>query len=425
MAKFRKKKNKNGSLKCFQSEATFDGKTVTISFAASEYKEHQARQRHDLIAELERVNKIGRDPNPETLDLIAAFPELQTKLKDKGVLKCAATVTLGELCKEYVQRSEKQKDAAGTIYNKRTRVNKILEYFDKSTPINAITKDDASKYNAHLQGLVNANQLAAATKSDYIKKIRAVFKIALNKGLISVNPFEEIKAGKQTNEERQFYISMEETARIIEACKHSPYGTERAVLVALNRYQGMRTPSEPYALRWEDVDFIGDRIRPEGVPVPAIAFYSKKTKRCRQMPLHPLASELLKQLKEEQERDGTFRDSPYVLRHIRMTGNPRTTLKKILFRAGVEDYPKLSQNMRYSRSIEVALLYGVGCESKWIGHNPDVRKLHYNGILPSQLKAAASETWHQAAKEGLTWGTTKTDDNPFNSSLASWEEEYL
>lgn len=411
MAKFRKKNNNKGVLKCYQSEVIIDGKTVTISFAASEYKEYEARQRHDLIADLERVNKNGRDPYAETLEKIAVFPDLEKALKDKGVLKGGATVTLKELCDKFMKYNETQGMAPSTIEQRFYTARKLCDFFGDNRKVDEITKMDAQTFDAELARQVENKRkggegIAPAHRSGIVKRIKTIFNWGVNNDLIKTNPFKTITAGSQKNRSRQYYITPKETALIIEACEHTANGDEWAVMCALARYQGLRVPSESRALRWSDVDFKKKEIH----------ITAQKTKNERTMPLFDETAAILKRLQDNQKRDGTFLDSPFVLRHVRMVTNPGTTFKKIVFRAGVENYPKPFQNLRASAATDVNKKYGPTAESMWIGHGTAIAEGHYLMVDP--------ETLERAKREGLTGEKSENDANPFDTTPASWSKEH-
>lgn len=398
MAKFRVKKNKNGEIKGWQSETTFCGKVVTILFSKSQFKESAARQRHDVVQDLEKSSRLGLDPNPATLKMLEALPDLTAILKEKGVLNCGVCLTLGELCDRYIKQAEEQAQEPGTIANKRARVKRLFEFFDAKTKVDEFTKDDAQRYDAFLNRQIQAGTLAPATRSDFIKKTKAIFNLAVEMDLIEKNPFKSIKAGKQSNRARMFYVTESETKRILEACEYMNNGAEWAVITALARFQGLRVPSEPRALKWEDVDFIGGKFMKtkNGDPIRALKITAQKQKKTdraiRIMPLFSRAAEILERLRDEQERAGTLDDSPFVLRHVRMVTNPGTTFKKIVFRAGVEDYPKPFQNLRASAASDVRRKYGRAAESDWIGHDAAIADEHYDMVTDDILLEAAGLT---------------------------------
>ena len=127
------------------------------------------------------------------------------------------------------------------------------------------------------------------------------------------------------------------------------------------------------------------------------------------MPLFPRTREILERLRNEQERAGILDECPFVLRKVRMITNPGTTFKKIVFRAGVEDYPKPFQNLRASAATDVRREHGKAAESDWIGHDAAIADEHYDMVTADELRKAA--------------GLTPKEDSTFDTTPDSWKNK--
>jgi len=57
--------------------------------------------------------------------------------------------------------------------------------------------------------------------------------------------------------------------------------------------------------------------------------------------------------------------------------NPRSTMQKIVKRAGLEPWPKLFHNLRVSRETELAATHPIHVVCEWIGNTPKVAKESY------------------------------------------------
>jgi integrase len=90
-----------------------------------------------------------------------------------------------------------------------------------------------------------SRQHAKATAGRILKFARQFFKAALRDKLISENPFADIKAPAQTNESRKFFVTLETSHQIIDACPSA----EWRLIVALCRFGGLRCPSELLELK--------------------------------------------------------------------------------------------------------------------------------------------------------------------------------
>src|SRR5690606_2096644 len=134
------------------------------------------------------------------------------------------------------------------------------------------------------------------------------------------------------NASRQFYVTRETADRVIAACPDAQW----RLLVALSRYGGLRTPSEPLALRWSDALWDQNRMR---VFVPKKEFTEDGA---RYVPIFPeLKAPLMDAFEAADE------GSEYVITRYRSTAsNLRTQLTRIIKRAGLEPWPRLWHNMR-------------------------------------------------------------------------------
>lgn len=428
MAQFRTIRKKDGSVKLFQTCATFNGKSITIAYSVSKFSdaanrerreketEEAARTRHNVVKDLEESSKLGLEPNPGTLKLLEGLPDLLKTLKAKGVMNCGACLTLKELCDRFIKHNEAQGLAPSTIEQRFYTARRLCKFFGSNTKVDDITEQDAETFDDSLGRYVAAGQMAAAHRSGIVKRTKTIFNYAVKLKIIAANPFVDVKAGKQTNRARLFYITESETERILEACEHTNNGAEWAAVTALARFQGLRVPSEPRALKWEDVDFIGGKFikTKDGDLIPALRITAQKTKTIRIMPLFPRTKEILESLHDEQERAGILDECPFVLRKVRMITNPGTTFKKIVFRAGVEDYPKPFQNLRASAATDVRREYGTRAESDWIGHDAAIADEHYDMVTADELRKAAGLTPKKDSPK---------EDSPFDTTPDSWKNK--
>src|SRR5262249_27074771 len=153
---------------------------------------------------------------------------------------------------------------------------------------------------------------------------------------------------------------------------------EWRLLLALARYGGLRTPSEPLALEWTDVNWERGRFR---VVAP-------KTKHEdggeRWVPLFP---ELRPFFEEAFERAAP--GAVHVVSRWRDTQkNLRTGLLRILRRAGVKPWPRLYQNMRASRETELAEWFPISVVAEWLGNSPKTALAHYTQVTEEHFQKA-------------------------------------
>jgi integrase len=236
---------------------------------------------------------------------------------------------LGEFLECYI--------AGRTDVKPRTRINldlarrRLLEYFGADKALDQITAGDAKDWAIWLKG-----RYARGTMGRTIKRAKQFFQAAIDKELISKNPFSKIKAPSQVNEARKFFVNQEAAYKVLEACPDA----EWRLLFALSRFGGLRCPSEHLALAWTDVDWERNRFR---VTSPKTEHHEGKGERW--VPIFP---ELRPYLEEafEVAPEGALH---VINRYRDRNSNLRTQLNRIIRKAGLEPWPKLFHNLRASR----------------------------------------------------------------------------
>lgn len=201
-----------------------------------------------------------------------------------------------------------------------------------------------------------------ATVAAYVKRARQFFADAADRRLIEDNPFEGIKTGSQTNDERRRFVPAADVLKLMDEATDA----EWRVVYALARWGGLRTPSETSRLRWIDVDFEKGRmiVRPTKTER-----YAGKDKR-----VVPIFPELLPWLREafDQAAEG----AEYVVARHRGE-NLRTATLRFIERAGLTPWPKLFQNMRSTRQTELEDVFPTHVVCDWLGNSPKVARKHY------------------------------------------------
>ncbi|MCZ2340252.1 MAG: hypothetical protein LC104_00475 [Bacteroidales bacterium] len=73
-----------------------------------------------------------------------------------------------------------------------------------------------------------------------------------------------------------------------------------------------------------------------------------------------------------------------------MNANLRTTMKKIIHRAGLEQWPRLFHNLRSSRETELLKGNPIHVVAAWMGHDAKVCLKHYAQVTDEHFQAATS-----------------------------------
>ena len=142
-----------------------------------------------------------------------------------------------------------------------------------------------------------------------------------------------------------------------------------ALATLRERFGGVRVPSELVGLCWEDIDRAQGRF----------LVRSPKKKDTRSVPLYP---ELAAYLPDVFGEGRIFPD-------VREDSNLGERLSNTIARAGVEQWPRLWQNMRASRQTELSAIYPATDVCAWMGNTQAVAADHYLSTLDASFARAA------------------------------------
>ena len=326
----------------------------------------------------------GQPVEPETARWLATCAEgLAEKLARVGLSDVRQTGRLDEFINDYISGRTDVKER--TIADLRQTHRRLVEFFGADRNMGSITPAEADAFARHLR---SAYALATASKS--IVNSRQFFKRAIRARLISVNPFEGIKCGDQSNPDRQYYLTADDTQRILDACPDA----EWRAIIALTRYAGLRCPTEVLRLKWCDVNFADGRF-----VVHASKTEHHANRGIRHVPLFPRLRPYLEDL-YELAAPGT----EYVINRYRDPGqNLRTTLGKIVTRAGKIIWEKPFQNMRASAETDlVGEGFAIHQVANWIGHTPAIALRHYLQVPEEVMRRAAGMDESGGAKMGAS-----------------------
>ncbi len=165
---------------------------------------------------------------------------LQNKLAAVGLCDARESAVLGPFIKGYIQSRTDVKPATKEVW--RQGEMGLVEFFGANKPLGDVTPGDADRYKLHLIG----KKLASMTVRKRLQFATMIFRAGLRRRLIAESPFADVSI-KASMPNRERFISVEETAKLLEACPNHHW---RAI-VALARYGGLRCPSEVLSLRWQ------------------------------------------------------------------------------------------------------------------------------------------------------------------------------
>lgn len=322
------------------------------------------------------------------------------KLARVGLLpKRAAqeSVTLGEQLARYISKRTDVKPSTAQRWRHTQRC--LLAFFGTDRLLASITAGDARDWERWLKtGDAREHRYAESTADDGLalntvrKRVgdaKQFFEDAVQRELLTRNPFAGLKGTVGSNRSRDYFLTREDTTKIIEACPDAQW----RLIVALARYGGVRTPSEMLSIRLQDVDWERERSRVES---PKTEHHEGKE--CRVIPIFPELRPYLEAVWEDAEPGTEF----LITRYRSVEQNLRTTFQKIIRRAGLKPWPKPFQNLRSSRATELANEYPAHVAAAWLGHSTVVASKHYWQVTEADYERAVergAEGGAQAAQK--------------------------
>jgi integrase len=355
-----------------------DGKRKTIRLGKVSEKAAMAVKLK--VEPLVTAAMLKRPPDDETTRWVASLDAVMAdKLAAVGLIPKKASTILGDFLKSYIQSRTDAKPLTHKKYQ--TTQQYLVDYFSYTKPLAEITEGDADQWRLHLlQGR------AENTVRKHLSIAKQYFRAAQRQRLIPENPFADQKATVQRNEKRDYFITREETQKVLDACPDAQW----RLLFALSRYAGLRCPSEHLGLRWGDVDWERNRI----------VIHSPKTEHhaggeSRVIPMFPELRPYLEDVFEQAEPG-----SEYIITRYRETNiNLRTQLTKIIHRAGLSPWPKLFQNLRASRATELVQSFPSYVAAAWLGHCEAIAEKHYWQVTDAHFERAIKAAQNPAQSD--------------------------
>ena len=334
--------------------------------------------------------------------------DLAEKLAGFGLIERRGSRLLGEFLDEYLaQHAAKQKP--GTIIALDQARQKLIAHFGAERPLRSIGLKEADDWENYLRsdkapharkpgkpergarGLkrkaaqVDATakepkKLAEQTIRRRLGMAKQFFKAALRYNLIELNPFADKVSRVSGNESRKRFIDLEACERVVEALPDVQWRT----IFALARHGGLRTPSEVFALKWNDVFWDNDDAR--------IVVTSSKTEHHaghdrRTVPMFARLRPFLEAAWSEAEPGAVYVIDPERFKAKNRNANLRTQFCRFMELAGIEMWPKVFQNLRASRVTE-AVREGMVPKAveKYFGHSWEVSMENYQTIDESDRR---------------------------------------
>ena len=288
--------------------------------------------------------------------------------------------------KSYIAKRTDVKPA--TIINWKHTERCLIAYFGADKALSTITPGDAADWERWLltakarenrYGEAGADDgLSRNTARKRVSNAKQFFADAVSRDLIRKNPFADLAGAVAGNRSRDYFVTRAEADAVLAKCPDNQW----KLLFALSRYGGLRCPSEHLALTWADVDWDAGRL----------TVHSPKTEHhaggaSRVIPLFPELRPYLEQAWDEAEEGAVH----VITRYRDANANLRTTLNKIIKRAGLTAWPKLFHNLRATRETELAESFPMHVVCKWIGNSAKVAAAHYLQVTDEHYADASQQ----------------------------------
>ncbi len=352
-----------------------------VLFTAPDAKRHtirlgrvtrpQADQVRQRVEHLIAAKLLNHSYDLETARWLASIgPNIYDRLATAGLVPSREVRTVGQLVAWYQKQLAQDGVRPATLRNIGVVGGNLVAHFHER-PLNLITEDDAGKFRDWLQarGGRKGKPLARTTVSRRCRRAREIFAPAQRRGWIEVNPFARMWHWSEVNLARNVYIERHE----IEAVLAELPDLALRLVVALARFAGLRSPSEPLELRWSDIDWAAGTMTVTSVKT---ARYDEK-----QFRTVPIFQDLRTHLEAFYATLSPGAADQILTAYL---GKPWTTLSRRLEaacrRAGVAMWTKPFVNMRASCEHDWLGEYPINVVANWMGHSPQVALLHYNRV---------------------------------------------
>jgi len=337
--------------------------------------------------------------SPMTQEWLAGIADgLRKRLAVLGIVemkKGGPSLTVTEWANRYIEsRPDVKEITKGKWEN---AVNKLSAFF-RGQNIEDVTTQQAKDFRVYLKSV---SQLSENTVRRLIGLSRQFFKAAIDAGLLTKNPFMGQPIAVRANPARFYYVGQEMALKVLDACPDAQW----RLIFGLARWGGLRCPSEVLRLKWQDVDFEHNRFT-----VHACKTEHHADSGIRAVPMFPELRPLF-----QDAFDKAIEGDVYCITRYRdKSVNLRTSMSKIIVRAGFEVWPKIFQNLRSTRETELFKMTNgnVKAVCSWIGNTPEIAMQHYAQVTEADNQEAAKMSLINDAESRVQ----KTVHNPVQTT---------
>ena len=290
---------------------------------------------------------------------------------------------MGQHLDDYFARRSDVKSSTQESWSHSRR--NLIEYFGSDKRLASVTAGEARDFERYLKTEARSNTTLASkglgsdTARKRIGHAKQFFGDAVEHEFIDKNPFAKLKGSVLGNRDRDFFVTHDMVAKVLEACPSAQW----RLMVALSRSGGLRCPSEVPRLRLDAVDWDKNRLR---VDSPKTEHHDGKAYRI--IPIFPELRPFLNEVWDEAEEGQEY----FITRYRAPRVNLYARLRAIVKRAGLTPWPKIWHNMRASRQTELEDVFPSHVVCQWMGNSIQVARKHYLQTTDAHFeKATASK----------------------------------
>lgn len=239
--------------------------------------------------------------------------------------------------------------------------------------------EDISSNQVHHLIFNQTATLSLEGKRGVLKKLKRLFAMAFDEGLVKINPTNGIKV--KVPEPQRLVLNKAEIEKLLNYGNKIQHPFYNHWVMAL--LTGMRS-GELYSLRWSDIDFEGDFISVTKAWSSKEGHGATKNRRNRTVPMSKALKKFLLELKTKTEQD-----SGYVLEHLSewTNGEQAKALKSFCQQIGIT--PVKFHDLR-ATFITQLLLQGVPVAKvmKIVGHHELKTTMVYLRLVATDIAGA-------------------------------------
>ena len=179
------------------------------------------------VEQLVTASITGHSVDDETARWLGKIDSsLNEKLTIAGLIERKKFFGLEEFLDEYLKLRVDVK--ASTIITWNNVRRNLIDFFGSDKPLNQFNQGNAEEWRLFLI----SSGLSESTVRKRCSIAKQFFSMAVKRELIPTNPFSELKSANLANPDRFYFVSKEESDRVMEACPDSQW----RLIFALSRY---------------------------------------------------------------------------------------------------------------------------------------------------------------------------------------------